>query len=149
MSQIDEVVTTLDDYARAYCAKDIDALMQVFDLSGQISVIGTGKDELCAGEDEVRQLFLRNFAEATVTKFEWLWSDVVIFNDQALIAQSLIIHLDTQQGQIEVPIRWSVVLKKTDRWLWLHRHASTPSEAQTEGSAYPSTSLLTGQGSAF
>lgn len=146
MSQTDEVVATLDNYARAYCAKDIDALMQVFDSSGQISAIGTGKDELCAGEDEVRQLFLRNFAEATATKFEWLWSDVVIFNDQALIAQSLIIHLDTQQGHVEVPVRWSVALRKTDRWLWLHRHASTPSGTQSEGSAYPSTSALARRG---
>lgn len=142
MSQADEVVATLEDYARAYCAKDIDALMQIFDSSGQISVIGTGEDELCAGKDEVRQLFLRNFAEATAIKFEWLWSDVVICNEQALVAQSLIIHLDTPQGRIEMPVRWSVALRKTNRWLWLHRHASTPSETQSDGRAYPGSNTM-------
>ena len=40
----DAIIATLDDYANAYCAKDIDSLMRVFDDTGNISVIGTGED---------------------------------------------------------------------------------------------------------
>jgi len=137
MSVQDEVIATLDDYARAYCAKDIDALMGVFDPSDNISVIGTGEDELCAGSKAVKQLFLRNFAEATATKFEWGWSDVLICDGQALIALSLVIHLHAEGKNISVPIRWSIALKKTDRWVWIHRHASTAACSQEEGKAYP------------
>lgn len=140
MSDRDEVIATLDDYARAYCDKNIDALMKVFDSDNSISVIGTGADELCSGEQSIKQLFLRNFAEATATKFEWGWTDVVISNNHAVIALSLVIHLNTESGQISVPIRWSVALKKTDRWVWLHRHASTASGSQKKGKAYPDAS---------
>ena len=46
----DEIIfSTLEDYAKVYCAKDIDSLMHVFDDSDNISVIGTGGDELCVG----------------------------------------------------------------------------------------------------
>jgi len=138
MSEKDRVVATLEDYATAYCSKDIDALMNVFDSDDQISVIGTGKEELCAGQQSVKRLFLRNFAEATVIKFEWEWSDVIIFDDQATIAQSLTLHLMTEEGQVLIPIRWSIFLKKRDRWVWVHRHASTASSSQPEGQAYPS-----------
>ncbi len=51
-------LATLNNYADAYCAKDIEALMRVFDVNGHISVIGTGEDELCSGAESVKQLFL-------------------------------------------------------------------------------------------
>ncbi|ODS04618.1 nuclear transport factor 2 family protein [Vibrio scophthalmi] len=140
MQELDEIISTLGDYAKAYCAKDIDALMLVFDSSDDISVIGTGEDELCSGTKSVKALFLRNFAEATATKFEWGWSDIVISDGYAVVSQCLTIHLNTGNGAISVPIRWSVVLKKTERWVWVHRHASIASDSQAKGQAYPSPS---------
>ncbi|MGF1755776.1 nuclear transport factor 2 family protein [Vibrio makurazakiensis] len=137
MQELDEIVATLEDYAKAYCAKDIDALMLVFDSNENISVIGTGEDELCSGIQSVKKLFLRNFSEASATQFEWGWSDIVVSDKCAVVSQCLTIHLKTEQGAICVPIRWTVVLKKTDRWVWLHRHASTASSAQVKGQAYP------------
>ncbi|RJX75381.1 hypothetical protein DZ860_01490 [Vibrio sinensis] len=140
MQELDEIVATLEDYAKAYCAKDIDALMLVFDSMGDISVIGTGEDELCSGAKSVEALFLRNFAEATATKFEWGWSDIIVSDGCAVVSQCLTIHLNTKNGAISVPIRWSVVLKKRERWVWVHRHASIASGSQAKGQAYPSIS---------
>ena len=65
------IQSTLEDYTAAYCAKDIDALMSVFDDTDNISVIRTSSDELCVGRTEVKDLFLRNFGEATANRFEW------------------------------------------------------------------------------
>jgi len=137
MTEEQEIKLTLEDYAKAYCAKDIDSLMHVFEDSDNISVIGTGADELCSGNSAVRELFNRNFAEATANKFEWLWSHIIISNNHAVIAISLVIHLEYQSSHLEIPIRWSVALKKTNRWVWLHRHASSPASNQDEGQAYP------------
>lgn len=131
------IMATLDDYAKAYCAKDIHSLMHVFEDSDNISVIGTGADELCEGRNAVKELFLRNFAEATANEFEWQWSKITISNKHAVVAISLVIHLEYQGNNLEIPIRWSVVLRKTDRWVWLHRHASSPASNQDEGQAYP------------
>ena len=45
----DAVLATLEDYAHAYCTKDMDSLMSAFDDGDDISVIGTGADKLYAG----------------------------------------------------------------------------------------------------
>jgi hypothetical protein len=62
------VLETLNEYAVAYCAKDLDRLMAVFDDCEDISLIGTGADELCAGRSEVAAVFQRNFEEATLPR---------------------------------------------------------------------------------
>jgi ketosteroid isomerase-like protein len=132
------ILLTLDDYAKAYCEKDIDAMMKVFDSTDNISVIGTGADELCVGRKEVKDLFLRNFSEATATRFDWDWVDTRISGDHAVVSVTLTIHLKHKGNHLKVPIRWTVVLKnKNNHWVWIHRNASTADKTQEEGQAYP------------
>lgn len=132
------VLTTLDDYANAYCARDIEAMMAVFDNSDEISVIGTGMEELCSGRSEVRRLFLRNFRDAHANRFEWDWVRATVDGDFAVIAVTLKIDLDLDGKQILVPLRWTVALRRSgDRWVWIHRHASTSASDQSSGRAYP------------
>lgn len=134
----DKIKSTLEDYAIAYCNKDIDLLMSVFDDSDNISVIGTGSDELCVGRDEVRKLFIRNFKEATANRFEWGWMDFRISENHAVVSVTLTIHLEYKEEDLKVPIRWTVVLKnKNNRWVWLHRNASIAAPEQKVGTAYP------------
>lgn len=133
-----EILATLDEYADAYCAKDLDRLMRLFDAGDDISVIGTGADELCWGRKAIESLFERNFAEATAEKFEWHWSKVTVRGDTAVVAITLTIHLDLDGEKLSVPIRWTVVLKQTNgKWLWLHRNASAAAGDQDDGAAYP------------
>lgn len=132
------IMATLEDYATAYCAKDIDALMNVFVDGEGISLIGSGGDELCAGREAVKNVFIRNFEEATAHQFQWHWSHIIISKDHAIVAITLIIHLEYQGNDLKVPIRWTVVLVKDQgRWAWLHRHASSAASSQDEGQAYP------------
>ena len=79
------IMATLENYASAYCYKDIDALMKVFVDSDDISLIGTGADELCGGRDAVMKVFLRNFEEATAEQFEWHWSHITVSADCAVV----------------------------------------------------------------
>lgn len=132
------IMATLEDYATAYCAKDIDALMDIFVDSDDISLIGTGADELCEGRAAVRKVFLRNFEEATAYQFEWHWSHITVSGDHAVVAINLTIHLNYQGRDLKVPVRWTVALRKDHgRWIWLHRHASAAANSQDEGQAYP------------
>lgn len=136
--EINAIKSTLEDYAKAYCSKDIEAMMNVFDDSNNISVIGTGADELCVGQNEIRDLFLRNFQEATATRFEWNWVDIRISENHAVASITLAIHLEYKGDQLKVPIRWTVVLKnKNGKWVWIHRNASTAATNQEDGQAYP------------
>jgi ketosteroid isomerase-like protein len=133
-----EIKSTLENYSKAYCTKDIDKLMLVFDDSDNISVIGTGSDELCVGRKEIKELFLRNFEEATATKFDWNWIDIRKSDNHAVVSVTLSIHLKCKGENLIVPLRWTVVLKNNDnRWVWIHRNASTAASNQDEGMAYP------------
>ncbi len=138
MSEETEILATFDVYADAYCAKDIDGLMELFDGGDDISLIGTGADELCTGRAEIRSLFERNFSEATAERFEWHWRHLTRRGDAATVAASLTIHLSVNGNPLTVPIRWTVSLHRLDeRWLWLHRHASAAATNQDDGAAYP------------
>lgn len=138
MTEEEAVLATLEEYAEAYCAKDIDRLMALFHDGDDISLIGTGADELCAGRAEIRAVFLRNFASATAAKFQWHWRQVTLREGCAVVAASLTIHLETEDRPRQVPVRWTVSLISRDgEWKWLHRHASAAAGSQQEGTAYP------------
>jgi len=132
------IMATLENYAATYCQKDINALMRVFADCDDISLIGTGGDELCRGREAVQKIFLRNFEEATAHQFEWHWSHIIVSGDCAVVVITLTIHLEYQGEDLKVPVRWTVALKKDhDRWGWLHRLASSSAAGQEEGAAYP------------
>lgn len=131
-------MATLDEYAAAYCAKDVERLMAIFVPGDAISLIGTGADELCSGRASVASVFERNFRDATATRFEWGWTDIAVHSDAATVAVALRIHLVIDSRALIVPVRWTVSLIKTDRgWQWVHRHASAAADSQDEGFAYP------------
>lgn len=133
------VLATLDDYADAYCARDIEAMMSVFDDGDDISVIGTGTEELCSGRSEVKDLFLRNFRDAHAKRFEWGWVRATVIGDFAVVAVTLKINLAMDGEEVQVPLRWTVALRRSgNRWVWIHRHASTSASDQGSGKAYPS-----------
>lgn len=138
MSDESAILATLRTYADTYCAKDIDGLMALFINGDDITIIGTGADELCAGRAKIRELFANNFAEATATSFDWHWQKVTHSGNAAIVATTLTINLILDGNEIAVPLRWTVGLaKQNDQWRWLHRHASSAAGGQSDGAAYP------------
>ena len=138
MTDKERVLATLDEYAQAYCAKDLERLMAIFVDGEAVSLIGTGGDELCSGRGAVASVFERNFRDATATEFEWGWTDVAIHDDAATVAIALVIHLNIDDEPLLVPVRWTVSLVRTGAgWKWVHRHASVAAGSQDTGSAYP------------
>jgi ketosteroid isomerase-like protein len=134
----EHVLATLDEYADAYCAKDLDRLMGIFVVGEDISLIGTGGDELCSGRSAIASVFSRNFNDATARQFEWGWKDVAIHGNAATVAISLVIHLTIDDEAVSVPVRWTVSLVRTGgAWKWVHRHASAAANTQDDGAAYP------------
>lgn len=138
MTDHDAVMATLEEYADAYCAKNVNRLMVLFVQGEGISLIGTGADELCSGRDQIAAVFKRNFREATAKRFVWKWVDIAVHGGSATVAVALDIHLECGGENLTVPVRWTVSLVKTGAdWKWVHRHASSVASSQTEGTAYP------------
>ncbi|MCP3687471.1 MAG: nuclear transport factor 2 family protein [Gammaproteobacteria bacterium] len=73
MDEEQSIMATLEDYATAYCAKDIDALMNVFVDGESISLIGTGGDELCGDREAVKNVFIRNFEAQLAAPLQLAW----------------------------------------------------------------------------
>jgi ketosteroid isomerase-like protein len=138
LNSADEIRATLEEYANAYCAKDLARLMAIFVDGEAISLIGTGSDELCSGRAAIASVFERNFADATATQFEWGWTDIVIHGQAATVAIALKIHLKLDAKNVVIPLRWTVsLIKINDLWKWVHRHASAVAISQEKGTAYP------------
>jgi len=144
MNDRDAVLETLEDYATAYCAKDVDALMRVFDDSDEITLIGTGSSEnLRVGKEEVKDVFVRNFRDATAKEFIYGQKHIYINENAAVVSIVLTLKLEIDGDAVSVPLRWTVSLikqnadKPNGRWVWVHRHASTPAAGQNDDSAYP------------
>jgi len=138
MSNVDQIMATLEEYAAAYCDKDLARLMAIFVDGEDISLIGTGADELCSGRAAVEAVFSRNFADATASQFEWTWKDIAIHGPLGTAAVTLNIHLEANGQKHVLPVRWTVSLVYADdRWRWVHRHASAAASGQNEGAAYP------------
>jgi len=138
MSDETLILDTFEEYAQAYCAKDLPRLMELFDADSNISVIGTGADEICATRSAIETLFTRNFSDATTKQFEWHWRQVTQAGDAAVVAATLNIHLEIGGDALSVPIRWSVgLVRRSAGWKWTHRHASSAAGGQKSGAAYP------------
>jgi uncharacterized protein (TIGR02246 family) len=138
MSNVEQIMATLEEYAEAYCDKDLKRLMAIFVDGEDISLIGTGSDELCSGRNAIESVFIRNFRDATATRFEWKWKDIAVHGDAGTVAVTLNIHLESEGQKLVVPIRWTVSLVLVDgRWRWVHRHASAAATSQKDGTAYP------------
>ena len=137
-TDLERILATLDEYADAYCAKDVEKLMTIFVAGEDISLIGTGSDELCSGRKAIAAIFSRNFNEATANRFQWGWKDVAVHGNAATVAIALVIHLTMGDETLEVPVRWTVTLVRVgEDWKWMHRHASSAANAQSAGTAYP------------
>jgi ketosteroid isomerase-like protein len=138
MTDHNDILATFEEHAAAYCAKDLPRLMALFDAESDISLIGTGADELCDTRAAVEGVYSRNIRDATAKQFEWHWRHVTQTGDAAVVAATLTIHIEIEGETLKVPVRWSVGLVKRDsEWKWTHRHASSAAGAQKDGAAYP------------
>lgn len=138
MADVDEILATLEACERAYCARDGEGLMALFDEDAAISLIGTGEDVPYQNRKKILALFKRNFKTANARRFEWHWRHVTVSGNAAVVASSLTIHPQDTSGSVPQPERWTVALvRRGSGWKWLHRHASIAAPGQGDGAADP------------
>ena len=134
------VLATLDLHAERYGAKDVEGVTDLFADDPDVLLIGTGADERWLGKGQIRHQFVRNFAEAERTRFEWRSRHVAAAGDAAWVAADAVVHVTVEGEERSIPIRFTVVLeRRAGAWVWLHRHASVAAGGQPSGAAYPVT----------
>lgn len=137
-TEIEAIEQTLRDYAAAYAAADLDAMMGLFTTANTLGGIGTGEDEYLFGHEATRALFERNFAGAVDVQISWGKRHIEVLTDAAWIQAKAEVSGVEGGKPFSVPLRWSIVLvKEGGSWKWSHRHVSVAAGGQDEGTAYP------------
>jgi ketosteroid isomerase-like protein len=137
-NDIEAIEQTLVDYASAYAASDIEAMMGLFSVFHTLGGIGTGGDEYLFGHEATRALFERNFKGAEGVRIDWGEYHVEVLSDAAWVQAKAEVSGAEDGKKFSVPLRWSIVLvREQGKWKWSHRHVSVAAGSQEEGTAYP------------
>lgn len=130
----------VEDYFRIYLAeRNAEGTLDLLDLAA--TGFGTGPDEVGREGDDLRQLYLRDLAQAPdPIRFAFSWIEGRSLGDQHALAFGLLsLEVDTPEGPIHFPdLRLSAVIERQgDRWRMVHHHLSEPTGRQEEGESFP------------
>lgn len=132
-----QVSALLAELARAYMAKDVDALMAL-SAPDPVLNIGTGKDEWLTSRAELEASYRRDFTQASQTKVAFNATSMARRGDVVWVAGRAPVTAVTDSGPVSFEARFTCVLIKVKgAWRIAQSHMSVPSDAQPEGTSYP------------
>jgi len=135
-----EIIAVFDDYIQAYFAeRNPEKTFALF--SPKVTGFGTGIDEIAIKEGQIKELYLRDFAQApNPIDVEYASKDVVIINETSGIvnAQFSIKTVISGQPVNLNNLRLSVLfVMDSDKWSICHMHISFPAAEHEEGESFP------------
>lgn len=132
-----QVLALLSEMARAYMAKDVDALMAL-SAPDPVLNIGTGKDEWLASRAALEASYRRDFSQASQTSLAFNPTFMARRGDVVWVAGVAPVTAKTGSGTVSFEARFTcVLLKVKNAWRVAHSHMSVPSDAQPAGRSYP------------
>jgi len=132
-----QVTALLDEMARAYMAKDVDALMAL-SAPDPVLNIGTGKDEWLASRADLEASYRRDFSQASHTQLAFKPLTMSRRGDVVWVAGVVPVTAQTDSGAVSFEARFTcVLLRIKNAWRVVQSHMSVPSDAQPEGKSYP------------
>ena len=136
-----EVRATLEEMAKMYSKKDVEAVMRFYAPDPDLVVFGTGKDELARGLDQLREGYERDFEQAESIAMSFDWLSVSAVGDIAWFASEISWEAQVSGEAITLPGRFTGVMEKRGgNWIILQAHFSLPSDDQAEGESFPKRS---------
>ncbi len=132
-----EIGNMLTTYARAYERKDLDTIMSLVAENPVPIFVDARTDGRNVGLEEIRAGYAADFARFQSAKVDFTWLAVESKGPVAWFASEWVADVDTGNGRVTVPARWTAVLrKKGGKWLFVQSHFSyTRSGSSTEGRA--------------
>jgi len=125
--QVTALLTTL---ARAYAAKDVDALMAL-SAPDPVLNIGTGRDEWLTSRADLEAAYRREFAQTSQVSIAFTPSAMARRGDVVWVAGVAPVAAQTPHGQVAFEARFTCVLIKVKgAWRIAQSHMSVPSDAQ-------------------
>lgn len=136
-TEIKSVDSFMKAFIQAYEKRDLNTLMQFY--APNAVVIGTGKDEILQGREQIKSSFKRDLDQSNNATISMTPIAVTIQNNIAFASYHLMVDVKLPNNKsFQSPLRFSVGLVKHDKsWLLVQTHLSAPLAGQDEGQAFP------------
>jgi len=138
-NQVKGVNAVVQAFIQAYEKRDLAKLMQYYDPNAV--VIGTGKDEVMHGREQIQSAFKRELDQHTDATINLVPIAVAVENNIAFATYSLVVDVKLpNKKSFQSPLRLSLgLVKHGNTWLIMQSHLSAPLAGQAEGQSFPST----------
>ncbi len=112
----------------AFARGDIAGVLAFVAPDSDVVIIGTGKDDRCIGQAELKTAAERAFGETKGASVSVGWHSVSAAGSLAWVAADVTFQGNAGDRQIYFPLRYTAVLERRgDRWLIVQSHDSLPS----------------------
>lgn len=137
VSEAKSVNAFMQSFMQAYEKRELRALIQLYDTNAV--VIGTGKDELLQGREQILAGFKRDFDQHSSATITMTPIAVDVEKNIAFAAYNLSVNVQLpNKKSFQSLLRLSVGLIKHDNtWLIMQSHLSAPLAGQEDGQAFP------------
>jgi hypothetical protein len=132
------IQTTLDRYLTGYTQRNMALLLSAFAPDPDVTIWGTGKDELIVGRAAIQREIERDWSQSDEIHWEWEPIAASVAGNVAWIRTQGEIYARMGSIRIYMPTRITAVLELRDgTWLIQQMHLSVPAQGQTEGESFP------------
>lgn len=133
-AEVDQVIRHM---LAAYKDRDISALMRHFAPDEDVSLVGTGGDELRVGLTQVREQIERDWLQTDGISISYA---VRTLSAAGVVAWALLegaFNITAEGQAMDLPARISLIFEKRHGvWLIVHGHFSTPAAGQAQGQSF-------------
>lgn len=129
---------TLEEFLKAYLAKDLERTLSFYAESKTTTVIGTGADEYIVGSEAIGECYRRDFEQSAGKQLSLEIISQDQHKDVAWVACKLKASVDLPDGGVFVlDGRMTATLVNSDgAWKMVQSHLSAPMAGQEDGQAF-------------
>jgi uncharacterized protein (TIGR02246 family) len=127
----------LDEFAAAYSARDVEAVLSLFSKDPRAVLVGTGADEIRIGPDQFREQTERDLSQAE--SIELHLGDVMVsgHGDVAWTFAEPVVTATVGGQQMRMPVRMTLVLvQEGGDWRIHSGHLSVAATEQASGESF-------------
>jgi ketosteroid isomerase-like protein len=119
--------------------RDVEGVVALYAAQENPICIGTGRDEVRAGGDQIRVQIARDFEQSRDAQWREKWFSVSAEGSVAWLAAEGVWEIETASGaHLEAPTRLTMVLRQLGNvWRIVQSHTSLPALGQREGESFP------------
>ncbi len=132
-----EIKALIEEMWTRYAQKDLEGCLEFWANDPDVTVIGTGVDEVRLGAEELRNAMKRDFEQAgSITQsIEWLRISAV--RDAAWSAGTITLTTTVNGNEVVLPARQTnVCVKQSGAWRIVQLHLSLPAMDQGAGRSW-------------